>query len=124
MQRARAGQHALRHRMRRRQHQVVARQVELLHRQRHQAEIVAEPGPRPRQALDERRARHLAAQEAALGWREEVADREQVGIREQLQQLLHDAFRSGMTLEPFVDDGDLHRGPTISSRRRAAASQE
>ena len=123
MELVRPGQHALGHRVARRDDQVIARQVMLLDRQRHQRQVVAEAPARARQALDEGGARDPAAQEAALAGAEKVDHRIQVGLRIDLQQLLDHLLAAGMVDQPLMDDGDAlgaGRGEHRKSLRRNA----
>ena len=120
-----AGDGAFGHGMAGAEHHIIALQVELLDRDGHQLEVVAEALFRQGQALDKAGARGAAMQEMALRLGQEIAEHEEIRRGEGEQHLFQHAFAAGIAVEPFMDDGDFcHASCANCSRRAAAAGQE
>lgn len=88
--------------------EVVVGDVELLNGNRHEGQIAAVVLLGTRELLDEARMGLFVLDEAALVFGQEVDEREQVGIREDIENLLDDALGSGVDDEPVTDNGYFH----------------
>lgn len=94
--------------MRTRDDEVVVGDVELLNGNRHEGQIAAVVLLGTRELLDEARMGLFVLDEAALVLGQEVDEREQVGIGENVEHLFDDALGSGVDDEPIADNGYFH----------------
>lgn len=94
--------------MRTRDDEVVVGDVELLDGNRHEGQIAAVMLLGTRELLDEARMGRFILDEAALVFGQEVDEREQVGIWEDVEDLLDDALGTGVDDEPVTDNGYFH----------------
>lgn len=101
-------QDALGDAMRARDDEVVVGDVELLDGNRHEGQIAAVMLLCPWELLNEARMGLFVLDEAALVFGQEVDEREQVGIREDVENLLDDALGPGIDDEPVTDNGYFH----------------
>ena len=88
--------------------EVVVGDVELLDGNRHEGQIAAVMLLCPWELLNEARMGLFVLDEAALVFGQEVDEREQVGIREDVENLLDDALGPGIDDEPVTDNGYFH----------------
>lgn len=88
--------------------EVIVGDVELLDGNRHEGQIAAVMLLCPWELLDEACMGLFVLDEAALVFGQEVDEREQVGIREDVENLLDDALGSGVDDEPVTDNGYFH----------------
>ena len=118
--------HALGDRVARRQHQIVAGEVEALHRGREQRQVVAVAPLGLRQALDER-GHDAALLDHGRDGSRHVQERVEVGGGKQLAEHLEAALAAAHAGEPIVDERDLrpvqprpecHGGPPRRLRQR------
>lgn len=93
--------------------EVVARDVELLDGERHEGQVAAVVFPRAGELLEEARMRLLVFDEAALSLGQEVDEGEDVGVREDVQDLLDDALGAGVDDEPVTDDSYFHESTSF-----------
>lgn len=103
-----ARQDALGDAMGARDDEVVVGDVELLDGNRHEGQIAAVMLLCPWELLNEARIGLFVLDEAALVFGQEVDEREQVGIREDVENLLDDALGPGIDDEPVTDNGYFH----------------
>ena len=87
---------------------VVVGDVELLDGNRHEGKIAAVMLLGTGKLLDEARMGLFVLDEAALVFGQEIDEREQVGIGEDVEDLLDDALGSGVDDEPVADNGYFH----------------
>lgn len=88
--------------------EVIVGDVELLDGNRHEGQIAAVMLLCPWELLDEACMGLFVLDEAALVFGQEVDEREQVGIGEDVENLLDDALGSGVDDEPVTDNGYFH----------------
>lgn len=88
--------------------EVIVGDVELLDGNRHEGQIAAVMLLGTRELLDEARMGRFILDEAALVFGQEVDEREQVGIWEDVEDLLDDALGTGVDDEPVTDNGYFH----------------
>lgn len=88
--------------------EVVVGDVELLDGNRHEGQIAAVMLLCPWELLDEACMGLFVLDEAALVFGQEVDEREQVGIGEDVENLLDDALGSSVDDEPVTDNGYFH----------------
>ena len=88
--------------------EVVVGDVELLDGNRHKGQIAAVVLLSTRELLDEACMGLFVLDKAALVFGQEVDEREQVGIREDVENLLDNALGSGVNDEPVTDNGYFH----------------
>ena len=101
-------QDALGDAVRARDDEVVVGDVELLDGNRHERQITAVVLLGTRELLDEARMGLFVLDKAALVFGQEVDEREQVGIGENVEYLFDDALGSGVDDEPVTDNGYFH----------------
>lgn len=94
--------------MRTRDDEVVVGDVELLDCNRHEWQIAAVVLLGSRELLDKTRMGLFVLDETALVFGQEIDEREQVGIREDVENLLDDALGSSVDDEPVTDNGYFH----------------
>ena len=109
----RPGEDAFRDAVGARDNEVVARDVELLDGERHEGQIAAVVFPRAGELLEEARMRLLVFDETALSLGQEVDEGEDVGVREDVQDLLDDALGAGVDDEPVTDDSYFHESTSF-----------
>ena len=92
--------------------EIVRRKIELLDRHRHQREIAAIFRPGERQLLDEGSAHRLVLQEPALPLGNQVDHAEEIGLGENIDDLLEHPLGSAVDGQPVVHDRDscFHAG--------------
>lgn len=105
-----AGQDALGDAVRARNDEVIVGDVELLDGNRHEGQIAAIVLFGAGEFLDEARMGLLILDEITLTVGQEVNEREQVGIREDVQDLFDDALGTGIDDEPVTDNSYFHSG--------------
>lgn len=88
--------------------EVVVGDVELLDGYRHEGQIAAVVLLGTGEILDETRMGRFVLDEAALVFGQEVDEREQVGIWEDVENLFDNALGSGVDDEPIADNGYFH----------------
>lgn len=88
--------------------EVVVGDVELLDGNRHEGQIAAVMLLCPWELLDEARMGRFVLDEAALVLGQEVDESEQVGIWEDVEDLLDDTLSTGVDDEPVADNGYFH----------------
>ena len=93
--------------------EVVARDVELLDGERHEGQVAAVVLLGAGEFLDEARMGLLVFDEAALSLGQEVDEGEDVGVREDVQDLLDDALGAGVDDEPVTDDSYFHESTSF-----------
>src|SRR5690606_25398217 len=104
-----------------RDHQVVRLQIEILESEGHQRQQLRMMPSCARQSLKKRRVYPLALQEG--GKPLPVADqREDVRLREQLAELLHDLLTTAHGEQPVMNDSHLHGKCTCSGMMSAGAA--
>lgn len=106
----RPGQDAFSDAVRARDDEVVIGDIELLDGNRHEGQIAAVVLLGAGELLDEARMGLFILDEIALALWQEVDEREQVGIREDVQDLFDDALGTGIDDEPVTDDSYFHSG--------------
>ena len=94
--------------MRTRDDEVVVGDIELLDGNRHEGQIATVVLLGTRKLLDEARMGLFVLDETALVFGQEVDEREQVGIGENVEYLFDDALSSGVDDEPVADNGYFH----------------
>lgn len=102
------GQDAFGDTVRARDDEVVVGDVELLDGNRHEGQITAVVLLGAGEFLDEARMGLFILDEIALTVGQEVDEREQVGIREDVQDLFDDALGTGIDEEPVTDNSYFH----------------
>lgn len=102
------GQDAFGDTVRARDDEVVVGDVELLDGNRHEGQITAVVLLGAGEFLDEARTGLLILDEIALAVGQEVDEREQVGIGEDVQDLFDDALGTGIDDEPVTDNSYFH----------------
>ena len=107
------GEDAFRDAVGARDNEVVARDVELLDGERHEGQVAAVVFPRAGELLEEARMRLLVFDETALSLGQEVDEGEDVGVREDVQDLLDDALGAGVDDEPVTDDSYFHESTSF-----------
>lgn len=107
------GQDAFGDAVRARDNEVVVGDVELLDGNRHEGQVAAVVFPRAGELLEEARMRLLVFDEAALSLGQEVDEGEDVGVREDVQNLLDDALGAGVDDEPVTDDSYFHESTSF-----------
>lgn len=103
-----SGQDAFGDTVRARDDEVVVGDVELLDGNRHEGQITAVVLLGAREFLDEARMGLFILDEIALAVGQEIDEREQVGIREDVQDLFDDALGTGIDDEPVTDNSYFH----------------
>ena len=93
--------------------EVVARDVELLDGERHEGQVAAVVLLGAGELLEEARMRLLVFDETALSLGQEVDEGEDVGVREDVQDLLDDALGAGVDDEPVTDDSYFHESTSF-----------
>lgn len=88
--------------------EVVVGDVELLDGNRHEGQIAAVMLLCPWELLNEARMGLFVLDETALAFGQEVDEREQISIREDVENLLDDALGPGIDDEPVTDNGYFH----------------
>ena len=109
----RPGQDAFGDTVRARDDEVVVGDVELLDGNRHEGQITAVVLLGAGEFLDEARIGLFILDEIALTVGQEVDEREQVGIGEDVQDLLDDALGTGVDDEPVTDDSYFHESTSF-----------
>lgn len=107
------GEDAFRDAVGARDNEVVARDVELLDGERHEGQVAAVVFPRAGELLEEARMRLLVFDETALSLGQEVDEGEDVGVREDVQDLLDNALGAGVDDEPVTDDSYFHESTSF-----------
>lgn len=103
-----SGQDAFGDTVRARDDEVVVGDVELLYGKRHEGQITAVVLLGAGEFLDEARMGLFILDEIALTVGQEVNEREQVGIGEDVQDLFDDALGTGIDDEPVTDNSYFH----------------
>ena len=109
----RSGEDAFRDAVGAADNEVVTRDVELLDGERHEGQVAAVVFPRAGELLEEARMRLLVFDETALSLGQEVDEGEDVGVREDVQNLLDDALGTGVDDEPVTDDSYFHESTSF-----------
>lgn len=109
----RPGQDAFGDTVRARDDEVVVGDVELLDGNRHEGQITAVVLLGAGEFLDEARMGLFILDEIALTVGQEVDEREQVGIGEDVQDLLDDALGTSVDDEPVTDDSYFHESTSF-----------
>src|SRR5207249_6685849 len=123
VERAAANPYALGHAVARREHQVVAAEVEARDRRGKEWQVLAVTRGRRRQPLDERR-RDPTALDGRRHAAGNVQQREEIGRREELGEDLETALAAPHAGEPVVDQGDAHAAAHPGNYKRAAPSDD